>query len=57
MCTSMSPESRIVLEPIPGPVISDDSRDRREPPRTNWVAFSARANVSSAAGMSSPTTW
>ena len=57
MCTSMSPEPRIVRAPIPGPVSRADSQERRLTPSTSWVAFSARAKVSSASGMLSPTTW
>ena len=53
----MSPESRMVVAPMPGPVTSAASRERRLPPSTSWVAFSARANSSSASGTSSPTTW
>ncbi len=57
MWTSMSPDSRIVLAPMPGPVNAVPNRDRRLPPSTSWVAFSARANSSSALLTSSPTTW
>ena len=57
MCTSMSPEPRMVLDPMPGPVSRAVSQDRRLAPSTSWVAFSARAKVSRASGMSSPTTW
>jgi len=53
----MSPESRMVRDPIPGPVSVADSQERRLAPSTSWVAFSARAKVSSASGMLSPTTW
>ncbi len=47
----------MVLDPMPGPVSMAVSHDRRLAPRTSWVAFSARAKVSRASGMSSPTTW
>jgi hypothetical protein len=47
----------MVRAPNPGPVSKDDSQDRRLAPRTSWVAFSARAKVSSVCGMSSPTIW
>ena len=57
MCTSMSPEPRMVRDPMPGPVSRAVSQDRRLAPSTSWVAFSARAKVSRASGMSSPTTW
>ena len=57
MCTSMSPEPRMVRAPMPGPVSMAVSHDRRLAPRTSWVAFSARAKVSRASEMSSPTTW
>ena len=57
MCTSMSPEPRIVRLLTPGPVSSADSQLRRLTPSTSWVAFSALANVSSASGTLSPTTW
>ncbi len=57
MCTSMSPEPRMVRDPMPGPVSTAVSQDRRLAPSTSWVAFSARAKVSRASGMSSPTTW
>ena len=53
----MSPEPRIVRAPNPGPVSSADSQDRRLAPSTSWVAFSARAKLSRASGMSSPITW
>ena len=57
MCTSMSPEPRMVLDPMPGPVSMAVSQDRRLAPSTSWVAFSARAKASRASGMLSPTTW
>ena len=57
MCTSMSPEPWIVRMLTPGPVSSVANQDRRLAPSTSWVAFSARAKVSSAAGMFSPITW
>ena len=57
MCTSMSPDSRIVRMLTPGPVSSEASQPRRLTPSTSWVAFSARAKVSSASGTLSPTTW
>jgi len=47
----------MVRDPIPGPVSSASSHERRLAPSTSWVAFSARANVSSASEMLSPTTW
>ncbi len=47
----------MVREPIPGPVSMAAAHDRRLAPSTSWVAFSARAKVSRASGMSSPTTW
>ena len=43
MCTSMSPEPRMVRLPMPGPVSIVVSQDRRLAPSTSWVAFSARA--------------
>jgi hypothetical protein len=54
MCTSMSPESRIVRMLTPGPVSSDASQVRRLAPRTSWVAFSARAMVGAAQGLGEP---
>ena len=45
MCTSMSPEPRMVRLPMPGPVSMVVSQDRRLAPSTSWVAFSARAKV------------
>jgi hypothetical protein len=56
MCTSMSPDSRIVRMLTPGPVRRDASQPRRLTPRTSWVAFSARAKVSRASDTLSPTT-
>ena len=47
----------MVRAPKPGPVSTDDSQDRRLAPSTSWVAFSARAKLSRASGMSSPMTW
>ena len=41
----------------PGPVSRALSQLRRLTPSTSWVAFSARAKSSSAAGTFSPTTW
>ena len=57
MCTSIAPESRMVRDPMPGPVSRASSQDRRLAPSTSWVAFSALAKVSSASEMLSPTTW
>ena len=57
MWTSIAPEPRIVLAPMPGPVSRASSQDRRLAPSTSWVAFSALAKVSSASEMFSPTTW
>ena len=57
MCTSMSPEPRMVRALMPGPVSMAVSHDRRLAPSTSWVAFSARAKVSRASEMLSPTTW
>ena len=53
--TSMLPDSAIVAAPIPGST-SRAHRERRDVPRTSWVAFAVRANSSSVAGTSSPTT-
>ena len=57
MCTSMSPDSRMTVAPMPGPVNAAASRDRRLTPMTSCVAFTARAKSTSARGTSSPTTW
>nr|RZI37259.1 hypothetical protein BJQ95_00366 [Cryobacterium sp. SO1] len=43
--------------PMPGPDSAAETRLRRLTPITSWVAFAARANSTSARGMSSPTTW
>ena len=51
----MVPDSAVVRAPIPGSN-ARAHRERREVPSTNWVAFTARAKSSSAAGTSSPTT-
>ena len=56
MCTSIGPDSFVVVTPIPG-VSSWASRPRRDAPSTSWVAFWARAKSSSARGTSSPTIW
>ena len=42
---------------IPGPVSVAVSHDRRLAPSTSCVAFSARAKVSNASEMLTPTTW
>ena len=47
----------MVLDAMPGPVSIVASQERRLAPSTSWVAFSARANVSSASEISSPITW
>ncbi len=57
MCTSMSPDSRITVAPMPGPVSAAASRPRRLTPITSCVAFTDRAKSTSARGTSSPTTW
>ena len=57
MCTSMSPDPWMVLAAMPGPVSIVASQERRLAPSTSWVAFSARANASSASEISSPITW
>ena len=56
MCTSMDPDRAVTVTPMPG-ASSCARRPRREAPRTSWVAFSARAKVRRAVGMSSPRTW
>src|SRR6202042_2013754 len=50
MCTSMSPDPRMVREPMPGPVIVALNHDRRLAPSTSWVAFSPRAKGGRASG-------
>jgi hypothetical protein len=57
MCTSMGPDSRVMVAPIPSPARKVSSRPRRLVPRMIWVAFLARANSSSVRATSSPTTW
>lgn len=54
--TSMSPDSSVTVSPVPGPVRNRSRRPRRLVPSTSWVAFSARANSTSAVAMPSPTT-
>ncbi len=57
MWTSRSgPDSRATVVPTPGPKTYCQVL-RREEPRTICVALTPRAKSSSAAGMSSPTTW
>ncbi len=56
MWTSIDPDSFVVVTPIPG-LSTWAKRPRRLAPSTSWVAFSARAKSSSAAGTSSPMTW
>ena len=53
----MSPDSRMVAVPMPGPLSRAETLERRLAPSTSWVAFSARANSSSASATSSPMTW
>ena len=57
MCTSMSPDSRMTVAPMPGPVNAAARRDRRLTPMTSCVASAALAKSTSARGTSSPTTW
>ena len=57
MCTSMSPDSRMTVAPMPGPVKAAARRERRLTPSTSCVASDALAKSTSAFGMSSPTTW
>ena len=55
MWTSILLECCTVLAPMPSSKIRVQ-RERRDVPITSWVAFISRANSSSAAGTSSPTT-
>ena len=55
-CTSIDPDSRVMVMPVPGPVRAATIGWRRLAPRTIWVALLARAKSSRAVGMSSPTT-
>ena len=50
----MVPEVRVMVMPVPGPVRAAMTGLRRLAPMTIWVALLARANFSTAAGMSSP---
>jgi hypothetical protein len=56
MCTSIAPDSAVVVTPTPREK-SWANLPRREAPSTSWVALTPRAKSSSACGMSSPTTW
>ena len=55
-CTSMAPDSAVVVTPTPAEK-SWATRPRLEAPSTIWVALTARAKSSSARGTSAPTTW
>ena len=55
-CTSIDPDSAVVVTPTPGEN-SWAQRPRRLAPSTSWVALTPRAKASRASGMSVPTTW
>jgi hypothetical protein len=57
MCTSIPAAPRRTRDRIAVLGSSAGRQQRRVAPSTSWVAFSARAKVSSAAGMSSSLSW
>ena len=53
----MSPDSRMMMLPIPGPDSILASQPRRVAPMTSWVALTECAKSMRVTGMSLPTSW